>query len=186
MQELQPLIASLPPNAAAILDQQLRRKAVSQGETLVDQGDPAKDEILLLCGTAAAHISDPDGRQVCTALYAGPQIVTPQIARAKDGRSLVTIEVLTAGTIARIDADVLQDQMVADPDIRAWGNAALHRELVARGARDWALAALPAKDRLAWFRQDYPRAEARFPHHLIAAFLGMTPVTLSRARHSTR
>ncbi len=176
------LLSSLPAGPAAQLRAAFRAAYVPQAAVIVEQGGPSEDEILLLAGLAAAHISDPDGRRICTGLFAAPCIVTPHIARTQDGISHVTIEMLAPGAVARLPASRLQDLMVADADIRAWGNAALHAELVARSAREWALAALPAKERLIWFRQAHPGAEGQFPHHLIAAYLGMTPVTLSRLR----
>ncbi len=184
MTEAVPFMNDLPAQAAARLRDILHSSVVRRGDVLVDQGDPAPDELLLQSGFAVAQIIDQEGRHTCTGLYAGPQIITPQIARAMNGVSMVTIEMLSDGVVARINADALQALMVADADVRDWGNAALRADLIARVAREWTLAALPAIERLAWLRQTYPQAEAQFPHHLIAGFLGMTPVTFSRVRRA--
>ena len=76
--------------------------------------------------------------------------------------------------------------MVEHPVVQRWGDAALRRELLRRADREWALAALPARERLVRFRQEYPGLEDEIPHHHIANYLGVTPVTLSRSRAQIR
>jgi len=79
-------------------------------------------------------------------------------------------------------ADALLDRMLRSSEIRDWANAILRDELSRKTDREWCLAALGGADRLAWFRDHYPDHEALFSHGLIASFLRMTPVTLSRLR----
>ncbi|MGB1035201.1 MAG: Crp/Fnr family transcriptional regulator [Primorskyibacter sp.] len=150
---------------------------------ILRQEDPATYEILLLDGCLASTICAPDGKEVCVGLYVGPSVVTPNIARTRSGRSLVSITATSRARIAQIDSDALTQQMISSDPIRNWANGVLRDALSQKADREWCLAALGGSDRLAWFRQTYPGYEAIFNHTLIASFLGMTPVTLSRLRH---
>ena len=153
-----------------------------KGKVLAHQGDRVSREVMLLDGKAVAQITDSEGRGVCVGFYTGPGLVTPHIARTRDGISLVTIEVTVDARIAEMPADMLLAMMLRTSEIRDWANAILRDELSRKTDREWCLAALGGADRLAWFRDRYPDHEALFAHGLIASFLGMTPVTLSRLR----
>jgi CRP-like cAMP-binding protein len=151
---------------------------------IVRQEDAATDEFMLMDGQLASTICDPDGKEVCVGLYVGPCVVTPVIARTRAGRSLVSITATTDAKIARIDSEVLTQLMILLEPIRDWANGVLRDALSQKADREWCLAALGGSDRLAWFRETYPEHEDIFNHTLIASFLGVTPVTLSRLRHS--
>ncbi len=151
---------------------------------IIRQNDCDSREIIVLEGHLASTICDHDGKEVCVGLYVGPSVVTPAIARTREGRSLVSITATTEAKIARIDSDRLTELMIASEPIRDWANGVLRGALSQKADREWCLAALGGADRLAWFRETYPGFEDIFNHALIASFLGITPVTLSRLRHS--
>lgn len=157
---------------------------VTEKADIVRQGDCDSREIIALDGHLASTICDPDGKEVCVGLYVGPSVVTPAIARTREGRSLVSITATTDAKIARMNSDRLTELMIASEPIRDWANGVLRGALSQKADREWCLAALGGADRLAWFRETYPGFEDIFNHALIASFLGITPVTLSRLRHS--
>ena len=68
--------------------------------------------------------------------------------------------------------------------MQRWGDAVMRSELTRRMRREIALATFTAKQRLEGFRTDYPELEDQISHSMIASYLGMTPVTLSRLRNS--
>ena len=76
--------------------------------------------------------------------------------------------------------------MMADIAIARWGDAVLAQELVRRVDRELALATQPAKERLLALRAEKPGLEDTVPHHHLASYLGMTPVSLSRLRGKLR
>lgn len=78
--------------------------------------------------------------------------------------------------------DRLTDLMLGSEPIRNWANGVLRDALSEKAEREWCLAALGGAERLTWFRQAFPGYEDIFTHTLIASFLGITPVTLSRLR----
>jgi CRP-like cAMP-binding protein len=161
-------------------------KLVKKGTPFVVQGDHETKEHILLEGSVASRIHDPDGAAVCVGLFIGPSVITPNIARTRDGISRVSLEAVTDTLVAQMDSALLTEMMIESEPIRDWANGVLREELDRKADREWCLAALGGSDRLAWFRERYPDYEDKFVHSLIASFLGVTPVTLSRLRSGGR
>jgi len=161
-----------------------KRKRLKRGMHLTRQEQPETDEFILLEGCLVSSICDQDGKEVCVGFYVGPCVVTPNIARTRDGVSLVSIAATTDALLARIDSDLLSNRMIASEPVRNWANAVLRDALSRKVDREWCLAALGGAERLTWFRQSFPGYEDIFTHALIASFLGITPVTMSRLRAS--
>lgn len=159
---------------------------VEKGHRFATQGEPELMEHIILDGRATSQISDPEGRAVCVGFHAGPCVVTPNVARTRNGTSLVSIDVIADALVAQLDSRALTELMLESEPIREWANGILQQELARKADREWCLAALGGADRLAWFRKDFPSHEALFGHYLIASFLGVTPVTLSRLRGAER
>jgi len=159
---------------------------VKKDARIAQQGQPENREFIILDGSAASRIYDPEGKPVCVGLYVGPCVVTPNIARTHDGVSLVSLEALADTLVVQMDSDRLTDLMIRSEPIRDWANGVLRAELARKSDREWCLAALGGSDRLAWFRERYPGYEEIFVHALIASFLGMTPVTFSRLRSTPK
>ena len=180
-----------PPNA---LDKDTARQFaaawsveyVAKGRRIATQGEPDLLEHIILDGRATSQITDTEGRAVCVGFHAGPCVVAPNVARTRNGASLVSIDVNADALVAQMDSRALTELMLASEPIREWANGILQQELARKADREWCLAALGGADRLAWFRENFPRHEGLFGHYLIASFLGITPVTLSRLRVARR
>lgn len=163
-----------------------RQMRLSRGAHLSRQEQPETDEYILLEGCLASSICDQNGKEVCVGFYLGPCVVTPNIARTRDGMSLVSTAATTDATLAGIDRELLSDLMLVSEPIRNWANAVLRDALSKKAEREWCLAALGGAERLNWFRTSFPGYEDIFTHALIASFLGVTPVTMSRLRSFDR
>jgi len=161
-------------------------RMVNKGACLVTQGDHEAHEYIILKGCVASRIYGQDGRDVCVGLYVGPCVVTPNIARTRDGVSLVSMEAITDTLVAQMDSARLTELMIKSAPVRNWADGILRDELSQRADREWCLAALGGQDRLNWFRARHPDHEGIFVHSLIASFLGITPVTLSRLRRTDK
>jgi CRP-like cAMP-binding protein len=159
---------------------------VEKGRRIATQGEPDLLERIILDGRATSQITDPEGRAVCVGFHVGPCVVTPNVARTKNGTSLVSLKVNADALVAQMDSRALTELMLASEAIREWANGILQQELARKADREWCLAALGGADRLAWFREDFPHHEGLFGHYLIASFLGVTPVTFSRLRGAER
>lgn len=163
-----------------------KRQRLTKGAHLTRQEQSETDEFMLLEGCLASSICDQDGKEICVGFYASPCVVTPNIARTRNGLSLVSIVAMTDSALARIDSEVLSNWVISAEPIRNWANGILREALCRKVDREWCLAALGGAERLTWFRQAYPGYEDIFPHRLIASYLGVTPVTMSRLRKSNK
>jgi len=179
----QRIFGDLDAANARALAEAFEAKIRPKADFLARQGEPDEMEYILLSGKMVSLIGDADGREVCVGFYVGPCVITPNLARTADGKSLVSLRLETDGQAASLSAPALLDLMRGSPAIEAWANAVLREEIARKTAREWSLAALKAKERLEWFRRQYPDHETLFNHGQISSFLGMTPVTLSRLRN---
>ncbi len=178
------IIGDLVAADARALAGAFEAKAVVRTEHLARQGEPNDKEYVLLSGKVVSLIGDAEGREVCVGFFIGPCVITPNLARTAEGKSLVSLRAETDGQAASVEAAVLLNLMRGSSEIEDWANAILRAELGRKTSREWSLAALKAKERLEWFRRQYPDHETLFNHSQISSFLGMTPVTLSRLRNS--
>lgn len=179
-------VAALDEAAFAPVLSSLRVQDVAVGQRFIAQGDADPPECFVLHGIAKSGLGDAQGREVTLAFHVGPCTLTPSIARVADGRSRVDCVALTPLRVASFAPHTLLQCMLADPGVQRWGDTVLRAELVRRADREWALAALPAAERLLQLRQQHPGLEDRVAHHHIASYLGVTPVTLSRLRAQLR
>lgn len=159
---------------------------VEKGRRLALQGEPDPMEHIILDGRAASLISDPEGRAVFVGFHAGPCAVTPNLARTRNGTSLVSIDAITDVLVAQMDSRALIELMLVSDPIREWANDIMQQEQIRKADREWCLAALRGADRLTWFRKTFPHHEDLFGHFMIASYLGVSPVTLSRLRGAER
>lgn len=124
-----------------------------------------------------------DGRVVTTDILYAPVVIVPHFARTLQRRSIFSIQALTACVVAHIPVSVFDKLRYAYPDIGAFGNAVVEKELSRRLKEDTIFRSCNAKQRLLLMREQYPNLENIVPHHIIASYLGITPVSFSRLRN---
>ncbi|MDT7837602.1 Crp/Fnr family transcriptional regulator [Aquabacterium sp. OR-4] len=182
---LAPLTADDHAAFAPVL-QALRFRSLAAGEALLHMGEPGEREFFVLHGIISTWVGDAQGRAVTLALHEGPTALPPAVGRVAQQCSRVHCQALTPARVAEFPAATLLDCMLRHPAIQRWGDGVLRAELLRRADREWALAALPAAQRLAQFRSQFPGLEERIAHRHIASYLGITPVSLSRLRAQAR
>lgn len=175
-------IAQMPQNCVDLMVAAFDIMLYTAGTILAQQGEKAHAEYLLFSGQVACSISDPNGQEVSTGFYVGTSVLPPHISRTRNNQSLINMGVTSTAAIAAINVDDLMALMVANEPIRNWGNDVMRAELQKRSEHQWALTALNNKQKLVWFRSNFEAFEDKFEHWRIASYLGMTPVSFSRAR----
>ncbi|MGJ8529960.1 hypothetical protein [Maritalea sp.] len=169
-------------DAATLIAPMFSIEVAEKNSTIVKQGERSNQELLLLSGSVSSSIGDVDGATHCVGMFEGPCVLPPHISRTKDDVSRVSIETISPRRIAAAPASVFMELMVANETVRDWGNTIMRKQMLTQSEHQWALAALNNAGRLKWFRRSHTNFEDKFEHWRIASFLGMTPVSFSRAR----
>jgi CRP-like cAMP-binding protein len=159
---------------------------INRHETLFQANQENRCEYLLLSGLLRSFILDVKGNETTVAFHSAPCVITPCIARSEMTRSLVSCEAIQSSRVVHFPKNELMNLMINDENARRWGNQVLQVELVRRARREWSLAAETGAQRLERFGKEYPDIASLVSAKIIATYLGITPVTLSRLQSSSR
>lgn len=169
---------------AALLAEHTRTVHYAAGATIVRAGSVPEQAFLLLEGTVRSFYIRSDGRFFNKAF-------------ALDGQFFGSLESALTRQPCRYEIEALQPSHVMAMDIaialrlaREHPEMARIQRLEVRQAflrseeREGVLLTLNAEDRYRWLKRRHPELLERVPHYHLAAYLGLTPVSLSQARRA--
>jgi CRP-like cAMP-binding protein len=116
-------------------------------------------------------------------IYNGPQVITPHFARNTRSQSIFSLQALTDCAFLKIPIGNFDEFRFANEQARAFGQRVVEKEFIRNLNYEVLFRSYTAKDRLMFFRSNYPSLENLIPHTVIASFLGITPVSFSRLRN---
>lgn len=143
-----------------------------------------KYEYIVIKGICRSYLLNHEGEDVTISFFTENMVLTPNTARTFKNCSSLNFQALTEVEIGILDAEKLVELMTVNPEIRGWANIVLQNELVLKSQKEINAASLSAKDRLIAFRQQFRILENIVPHPMIASYLGITNISLSRLRNT--
>lgn len=153
-----------------------------KGTIILKPNQSDSSEYILLNGTARTFLVNTEGEEITLYFFEDNTIIPPYVTRTENEKSLLYCEVLTDCTFAKMDAKQFESLMVENIEIREFGNTILRQELLNKVQKEIRMASWTAKQRLEQFRKDFSMLENLVPHPMIASYLGITNVSLSRLR----
>lgn len=140
-------------------------------------------EYFQLEGISHRFNTDEDRQQLTTGIFQHEVVITPHFTRTRNGQSIFSLQALTDCRFIKVPAGTFSELMDAHDEIRRFGRSVVEKEFVKGLDYEVLFRSFTAKDRLAFFRTNYPNLENLIPHTVIASFLGITPVSFSRLRN---
>lgn len=134
-------------------------------------------------GISHRYNVDQDTQPLTTGIFQGKTVITPHFARTRNGHSIFSLQALTDSTFLKVPAGTFRELSDNHQQILFFGRAVVEREFIRNLNFEVLFRSYTAKDRLVYFRENYPQLENLIPHTVIASFLGITPVSFSRLRN---
>lgn len=173
----------LPDEDWCQLEPYVSERFVKKGDYLVREGERAKDVGMILEGHMR-HFYTRDGEEKTTYFYFEHAFVSAYISCITQAPSLVSIEALSDTQLLTFPYAKLKELFAKSIYWERFGR--LIAEWAMMGLEDRMVGLLtqsPEERYIALLESNKTKIIERIPQHLIANYLGVTPVSLSRIRN---
>jgi hypothetical protein len=134
-------------------------------------------------GISHRYNTDVEQQILTTWIYSNEIVITPHFARTSNGQSIFSLQALTDCLYFKVPIGTFDELRERHQQVRAFGQRVVEKEFIKNLNYEVLFRSYTAKDRLLFFRSNFPSLENLIPHTVIASFLGITPVSFSRLRN---
>ncbi|MDN3669716.1 Crp/Fnr family transcriptional regulator [Echinicola jeungdonensis] len=175
-------IIPLPEEEALKLDAICHRVHLEKGDLWIREGQIPKYFGFVEQGVFRIFYSDVQGNYVTKSFFQEGAFLSAYTAMHLNSPSFFNIEALEDAELILVD---FQKWLKLYEDYHLWKDfliGVLTKGYMKKEKREREFLQLSAEERYRIFLQEYPGLENRVKQHLIASYLGITPVALSRIR----
>ncbi|MDW8469192.1 MAG: Crp/Fnr family transcriptional regulator [Burkholderiales bacterium] len=174
------LLRDLKPEQWAALEPLLAIGEYRKGEPLVRQGDEEMEQFFILEGMVKRVVSNPEGHEMILRFAAEREMDTSYAAWRLRTPIPYSIVAVTKVKVAELPMPQWVDFLERYPDVKARFEFEVMKLMSEVMAHTITLHLLDAPGRLARFHRKHPELAGRIPKKELAAYLNLTPETLSR------
>ncbi len=153
-----------------------------KGDPLVRQGDEEMEQLFILEGMLKRVVSNPEGREMILRFAAETEMDTSYAAWRLRTPVPYSIVAVTKVRIAELPMQLWVEFLERHPEIKLGFEYEVMRLMSEVMAHTITLHLLDAPGRLLRFRRKHPELASRIPKKELAAYLNLTPETLSRLK----
>ena len=154
-----------------------------KNHTVFLEGKKNHFEYVLISGVAHRYNISDKGDMVTTGFYMSKSVIAPNFARTNNGKSIFSLQTLTDVVLAEIPVTDLDHLRYTNQEFNEFGQRIFETELARMFYNEMVSRSFNAKERLLALRNQFPNLENLIPHNIIASYLGITNVSLSRLRN---
>ena len=153
-----------------------------KGDPLARQGDEEMEQFFILEGMLKRVVSNPEGREMILRFAAESEMDTSYAAWRLRTPVPYSIVAVTKVRVAELPMPLWADFLERHPDIKSRFEYEVMKLMSEVMAHSITLHLLDAPGRLSRFQRKHPELVGRIPKKELAAYLNLTPETLSRLK----
>jgi CRP/FNR family transcriptional regulator, dissimilatory nitrate respiration regulator len=176
------LLQGMTPGQWAELEPLLAVADYRKGEPLVRQGDEEMEQLFILEGMLKRVVSNPEGREMILRFAAETEMDTSYAAWRLRTPVPYSIVAVTKVRIAELPMPQWADFLEHHPGLKQRFEYEVMKLMSEVMAHTITLHLLDAPGRLSRFQRKHPELAGRIPKKELAAYLNLTPETLSRLK----
>lgn len=155
---------------------------VSKNSTLQNNNESADYVYLLTEGVAREHLIFDDGRDVNIYFWSAPTLISSSVTLKPDVSPQTNLTMVTAGKYKKLSMKTFLQNINHYPNYKDWMNEIFETQNYWLRKRFLFLSHISAEDRVRDFALTFPCLFKTIPDYHIASYLGITPVTMHRAK----
>jgi len=173
-------LAPIPPDQWVRLEGFLKPRRLAKGGCFIEPGQPSLEAAIVVSGLMRFYYTDADGREA-TKAFRGPGELVAAYAELLDKRpSRTTISALEETELLVLPYDRVTALYKDHSCWQELGRVIAEDHYRQRERREQELLLDSATVRYRTFLKEKPELAAKLPQKIIASYLGITPVALSR------
>jgi len=153
-----------------------------KGDRLVRQGDEEMEQFFILEGMLKRVVSNPEGREMILRFAAETEMDTSYAAWRLRTPVPYSIVAVTKARIAELPMPLWVEFLEKNPELKLRFEYEVMKLMSEVMAHTITLHLLDAPGRLSRFQRKHPELVGRIPKKELAAYLNLTPETLSRLK----
>ena len=176
------LLQGMTPAQWAGLEPLLSVADYRKGEPVVRQGDEEMEQLFILEGMLKRVVSNPEGREMILRFAAETEMDTSYAAWRLRTPVPYSIVAVTKARIAELPMPQWAEFLEGHPGLKQRFEYEVMKLMSEVMAHTITLHLLDAPGRLSRFQRKHPELAGRIPKKELAAYLNLTPETLSRLK----
>lgn len=179
-------VADIPdPQIAAVLAMAAPQR-YEKGDAFVRAGDTPTRFAVVLEGLFRYYYLTDSGKEFTKGFFPEGAVLSSYSAMIQGRESYFTIEALEPSWVMAVPYAPWRERTRDEPSWQRFLIALLEKGYCVKEAREREFLLFDAEQRYRSFLETHPGLEGRLKQHHIAAYLGISPVTLSRIRKKRR
>lgn len=157
-------------------------QSVGAGERVMHAGGSLNTLYIVVSGLLYAFFETREGKSFCKEMYWEQDVIFAFRSLLTGSPLPFSISALEPCVLVAVDRHCYQQQLAASPALQQFHQSMICMNYMHKEGKEELLLLNNPKQRVRYFFERYPHLLQRAPQHVIASYLGITPISFSRIK----